>query len=139
MRVDRGRQRVGDRRFALGVQIIEGRRDPLAVAVDYARIAEAALVTLADATIREFETQHGRVPGSELAILALGRLGGGAPTQASDLELIYLFTGEFTGESDGRKIGRAHVRTPVTNAPVVFLILPAKSQLLELDNKYDPQ
>src|SRR3546814_19789362 len=91
------------RSFALGVQIIEGRRDPLAVAVDYARIAEAALVTLADATIREFETQHGRVPGSELAILALGRLGGGALTHASDLDLIYLFSGDFTGESDGRR------------------------------------
>src|SRR3546814_1776840 len=75
----------------------------LAVAVDYARIAEAALVTLADATIREFETQHGRVPGSELAILALGRLGGGALTHASDLDLIYLFSGDFTGESDGRR------------------------------------
>src|SRR3546814_3431130 len=96
--LDRVRQRVGDRRFALGVQIIEGRRDPLAVAVDYARIAEAALVTLADATIREFETQHGRVPGSELAILALGRLGGGALTHASDLDLLYLFSGGFTGE-----------------------------------------
>src|SRR3546814_16394843 len=59
--LDRVRQRVGDRRFALGVQIIEGRRDPLAVAVDYARIAEAALVTLADATIREFEI--GRASG----------------------------------------------------------------------------
>src|SRR3546814_7166671 len=103
MRVDRGRQRVGDRRFSVGVQCIEGRRDPRAVAVDYARIAEAALVTLADATIREFETQHGRVPGSELAILALGRLGGGALTHASDLDLIYLFSGDFTGESDGRR------------------------------------
>src|SRR3546814_5175834 len=66
-------------------------------------MAEAALVTLADATIREFETQHGRVPGSELAILALGRLGGGALTHASDLDLIYLFSGDFTGESDGRR------------------------------------
>src|SRR3546814_14619237 len=46
---------------------------------------------------------HGQVPGSELAILALGRLGGGALTHASDLDLIYLFSGDFTGESDGRR------------------------------------
>src|SRR3546814_16043378 len=45
----------------------------------------------------------GRVPGSELAILALGRLGGGALTHASDLDLIYLFSGDFTEESDGRR------------------------------------
>ena len=75
--------------------------------------------TLAQATIAEFEQTHGKVPGGELVILALGRLGGGMLTHASDLDLVYLFTGEFSAESDGRKplgatqyfnqIGRAHV------------------------------
>ena len=36
-------------------------------------------------------------------ILALGRLGGAALTHASDLDLIYLFTGEWSSESDGLK------------------------------------
>ena len=43
--------------------------------------------------IAEFEEQHGRVPGSELLILGLGRLGGEALTFASDLDLVYLFSG----------------------------------------------
>src|SRR3546814_9288328 len=38
-----------------------------------------------------------------MVILALGRLGGGVLTHASDLDLVYLFTGSFETESDGAK------------------------------------
>jgi glutamate-ammonia-ligase adenylyltransferase len=66
-------------------------------------VAEAAIVTLAEATVAEFTLKHGVVPDSELVILALGRMGGGALTHASDLDLIYLFTGDYMAESDGEK------------------------------------
>lgn len=101
--LDRVRQQVGDERFALGVQLVEGASDPMEVAQGYSRIAEAALQVLATATIAEFETLHGKVPDGELVILALGRLGGGALTHASDLDLVFLFTGDHMVESDGRK------------------------------------
>ena len=97
------RRVVGDRRFALGAQIVAGRSDPLEVAAGYARVAEAAVGVLAAATVAAFEAAHGRVPGGELVILALGRLGGAALTHASDLDVIYLFTGDFVAESDGPK------------------------------------
>lgn len=103
MLLDRVRQRVGDKRFALGAQIVRGLSDPLDVAAGYSRLAEAAIETLVRGTVSEFETAHGRVPGGELAILALGRLGGGALTHASDLDLIYLFSGDFAAESAGPK------------------------------------
>jgi glutamate-ammonia-ligase adenylyltransferase len=38
-----------------------------------------------------------------LLVLGLGRLGGGALTHASDLDLVYLFTGEIGVESDGAR------------------------------------
>ncbi|HEV2079445.1 MAG TPA: bifunctional [glutamine synthetase] adenylyltransferase/[glutamine synthetase]-adenylyl-L-tyrosine phosphorylase, partial [Allosphingosinicella sp.] len=101
--LDRVRRRVNERRFALGVQLITARSDPLEVAAGYARVAEAAIQVLAGATIAEFEAQHGRVPGSELAILGLGRLGGEALTYASDLDLVYVFTGTYEAQSDGPK------------------------------------
>ncbi|WP_414902710.1 bifunctional [glutamine synthetase] adenylyltransferase/[glutamine synthetase]-adenylyl-L-tyrosine phosphorylase [Sphingomonas flavalba] len=101
--LDGVRRRVNEKRFALGVQLIEGGRDPLAVAAGYSRVAEAALTVLADAAVAAFEEAHGRVPGSELVILALGRFGGEALTHASDLDLVYLFTGDFTASSDGRR------------------------------------
>ncbi|WP_380788707.1 bifunctional [glutamine synthetase] adenylyltransferase/[glutamine synthetase]-adenylyl-L-tyrosine phosphorylase [Sphingomonas sp. R86521] len=101
--LDHVRRVVGERRFALGTQIVAGAADPLDVAAGYARVAEAAIGVLANATIAEFVRAHGRVPGSELVILALGRMGGAMLTHASDLDLIYLFTGDFTAESDGPK------------------------------------
>ncbi|ONF96233.1 bifunctional [glutamine synthetase] adenylyltransferase/[glutamine synthetase]-adenylyl-L-tyrosine phosphorylase [Sphingomonas jeddahensis] len=102
-RLDHARRLVGEHRFALGAQIIAGVSDPLAVAAGYSRVAEAAIEVLAGATVAEFARAHGRVPDSEFVILALGRLGGGALTHASDLDLVYLFTGDFAAESDGPK------------------------------------
>jgi glutamate-ammonia-ligase adenylyltransferase len=105
--LDRVRRKVNERRFALGVQLVAVHRDPIEVAEGYSRVAEAAINVLAAATIAEFEAAHGRVPGSELLILGLGRLGGEALTQASDLDLIYLFTGTHDAQSDGPRPLRA--------------------------------
>lgn len=101
--LDHVRKVVNETRFALGVQIVAGASDPLAVSHGYARLADAAIQVLADATFAEFASTHGRVPDSELVILALGRYGGEALTHASDLDLIYLFTGDYSAESDGKK------------------------------------
>jgi glutamate-ammonia-ligase adenylyltransferase len=101
--LDHVRRLVGEKRFALGSQVVAGIADPLDAAAGYSRLAEAAIEVLAHATIASFAATHGRVPDSELVILAFGRLGGGALTHASDLDLVYLFTGPFNGESDGAK------------------------------------
>jgi [glutamine synthetase] adenylyltransferase / [glutamine synthetase]-adenylyl-L-tyrosine phosphorylase len=105
--LDRVRRRVNERRFALGVQLIAAHTDPLEVTEGYSRVAEAAIRVLADAAVAEFETRHGKVPGSELLILGLGRLGGEALTHASDLDLVYLFSGSYEAESDGARPLRA--------------------------------
>jgi glutamate-ammonia-ligase adenylyltransferase len=102
-RLDHVRAVVGEARFALGAQIVAGAADPLAVGEGYARVAEAAITTLAARTTAEFERAHGQVPGGELVVVALGRMGGGLLTHASDLDLVYLFTGDFHAESDGAK------------------------------------
>jgi glutamate-ammonia-ligase adenylyltransferase len=101
--LDHVRRVVGEKRFALGTQIVAGVSDPLDVSAGYARVAEAAIGVLAAATVAEFTAKHGHVADSELVILALGRMGGGALTHASDLDLIYLFTGDYSAESNGEK------------------------------------
>ncbi|MEA3011937.1 MAG: [glutamine synthetase] adenylyltransferase / [glutamine synthetase]-adenylyl-L-tyrosine [Sphingomonadales bacterium] len=105
--LDRVRRRVNEMRFALGAQVVLAQSDPIGVGEGYARVAEAAIRVLADATVAEFEKAHGKVPGCALVILGLGRLGGGALTHASDLDLIYLFSGSHENESDGPRPLRA--------------------------------
>jgi glutamate-ammonia-ligase adenylyltransferase len=140
MLLDRVRARVGERRFALGVQLIEAASDPIDVAAGYARVAEAALVTLARATVAEFEAAHGRIPGGELVILALGRLGGAALTHASDLDLVYLFTGHFLAESDGpRPLGATHYFNRLAARVSAALSVPtASGPLYEIDTRLRP-
>ncbi|HYX45632.1 MAG TPA: glutamine-synthetase adenylyltransferase, partial [Sphingomicrobium sp.] len=101
--LDRARRLVNERRFALGVQLIDRRRDPLEVTEGYARVAEGTLVALARMAQAEFEAAHGTFPGGELVVIGLGRLGGHSLTHASDLDIIYLHNAGQGGASDGRK------------------------------------
>jgi [glutamine synthetase] adenylyltransferase / [glutamine synthetase]-adenylyl-L-tyrosine phosphorylase len=139
-RLDRVRHIVGETRFALGAQIIAVTSDPLDVAAGYARLAEAAVETLASATIAAFEAAHGKVSGSEFVILALGRLGGAALTHASDLDLIYLFTGDFRGESDGPKpLGTVHYFNRLAQRVTAGLsVATASGALYEIDTRLRP-
>lgn len=139
-RLDRMRQLVGEERFALGVQLIEGRSDPLAVAAGYSRVAEAALRVLTGAAVAEFESVHGRVDGCELVILALGRLGGGALTHASDLDLVYLFTGDHSAQSDGeRPLGATSYFQRLAQRVTAALSVPtASGPLYEIDARLRP-
>jgi [glutamine synthetase] adenylyltransferase / [glutamine synthetase]-adenylyl-L-tyrosine phosphorylase len=134
------RDYVGEKRFALGVQLIEGRNDALDIARSYAHLAEAALQTLTAATIAEFETAHGKVPGGELVILALGRLGGEALTHASDLDLILLFTGGHLAESDGpRPLGATQYFNRLASRVIASMTVPtASGALYEVDTRLRP-
>ncbi|CAN5442580.1 bifunctional [glutamine synthetase] adenylyltransferase/[glutamine synthetase]-adenylyl-L-tyrosine phosphorylase [soil metagenome] len=138
--LDRVRRIVGEKRFALGAQIIAGVSDPLDVSTGYARVAEAAICVLSQATIDAFVATHGKVPASELAILALGRMGGGALTHASDLDLVYLFTGDYRAESDGAKpLGAVLYYNRLAQRVTAALSVPtASGPLYEIDTRLRP-
>ncbi|MBY0283819.1 MAG: glutamine-synthetase adenylyltransferase, partial [Sphingomonas sp.] len=138
--LDQARRVVGEHRFALGVQIVAHAADPLAVAASYARVAEAAIGVIARATIAEFASAHGRVPGSELVILALGRLGGGVLTHASDLDLIYVFTGDYAAESDGaRPLGAVLYYNRLAQRLTAALSVPTPAgPLYDIDTRLRP-
>ncbi len=138
--LDRMRQLVGEERFALGVQLVCKAADPLDIAGGYARVAEAALAVLADATIAEFGEKHGRVPDSEPVILALGRLGGEALTHASDLDIVYLFTGDHGAESDGeRPLGATTYYQRLAQRITAAMSVPtASGPLYEVDTRLRP-
>lgn len=138
--LDRIRMAVGEQRFELGAQLITGASDPIEVGRGYGRTAEAALETLAAAAVAEFEAAHGRVPGGELLILALGRFGCGVMTHASDLDLIYLFTGDFLAESEGlRPLGATtYFQRLAQRVTVAMSVQTAAGPLYEVDTRLRP-
>ena len=138
-KLDKVRQAVGEERFSVGIDVIAG-GDPLVAAKLYASIAGAALDVLARATIDEFVRVHGVVPDSELVVLALGRLGGEALTHASDLDLVFLFTGPFNATSDGTKpLGATLYYNRLAQRIVAALgVATASGKLYEIDTRLRP-
>ncbi len=138
--LDTVRRKVGEWRFALGVQLIEGTRDPIAIGAAMARVAQAACRVLTDAATAEFRHNHGSVPGGELLIVALGRFGGGVLTHASDLDIVFLFTGDFDRESDGRRpIGATLYFNRLSQRVIAALSAPtAEGALFDIDTRLRP-
>lgn len=139
--LDAIRVTTGEIRFALGVQLIEGLADPLDIAAALSRTAEAALRIALRESEREFAATHGRIEGGELLVLGLGRLGGGALTHASDLDIVYLFTGDFSAQSDGdRPLGGTHYFNRLASRVTAALSVPtAEGALYEVDTRLRPQ
>lgn len=136
----RVRRKVGEIRFALGVQLIEGTRDPMEIGQALSRVAQAAIMVLARAATAEFERVHGQVPGSELLIVGYGRLGGGVLTHASDLDVVFLFTGDHAAESDGgRPLGATLYFNRLAQRVIAALSVPtAEGALYEVDTRLRP-
>ncbi|MCP2018201.1 MAG: bifunctional [glutamate--ammonia ligase]-adenylyl-L-tyrosine phosphorylase/[glutamate--ammonia-ligase] adenylyltransferase [Erythrobacter sp.] len=141
MQLDRLRVVTGETRFALAVQLVEAAHDPLAIAAGLARTAEAALQVAVAAAEEEFAAKHGRIAGSELVVVGLGRLGGGVLTHASDLDIVYLFTGTHEGESDGeRPLGATLYFNRLAQRVTAALSVPtAQGALYEVDTRLRPQ
>jgi len=80
------------------------------------------------------------VPGSELVILGLGRFGGGALTHASDLDLVFLFTGGHEAESAGpRPLGATLYYNRLAQRITAALSVPtAEGALYEVDTRLRP-
>lgn len=138
--LDAVRVKVSELRFALGVQLIEGQHDPLEVAAALSRVAEAAIEVLGAAAVSEFTTNHGVVPDSRLIVLGLGRLGGAALTHASDLDLVFLFSGDHMRESDGRRpLGGTLYYNRLAQRVIAALSVPtAAGALYEVDTRLRP-
>ena len=138
--LDRIRVVVGEKRFALGMQLIAAEHDPLDIAAGLSRVAEAAITAAQERAEDEFASAHGRVEGSELLVLGLGRLGGGALTHASDLDVVYLFTEGAEVSAGPRTLGRMHYFNRLAQRLGAALSVPtAEGALYEVDTRLRPQ
>ncbi len=137
--LDRVRLWTADKRFQLGAQLIEG-RDPLGVGADLSDVADAGVAALAAAVTADLARAHGTVPGGRLVVLALGRFGGRALTHASDLDLVYLFTGDHDALSDGVKPIGATVwfQRAAARLTAALSVPTAAGALYEVDTRLRP-
>ena len=98
------RRWANERRFQIGVQLLHRTLDPAAAGGAYADIAEAVLTALLPVVATDFARVHGGMPGGEMAVLAMGRLGSREMTASSDLDLILIYDAPAgQEESDGER------------------------------------
>jgi glutamate-ammonia-ligase adenylyltransferase len=98
------RRWANERRFQIGVQLLHRTLDPAAAGGAYADIAEAVFGALLPVVTADFARAHGKIPGGEVAILAMGRLGSREMTAASDLDLILIYDApDENAVSDGER------------------------------------
>lgn len=88
--------------FLIGARILSGSLSAEQAGEVFAGLADVLVRALDDRVEADFEATHGRLPGQETAILALGRLGAREMTASSDLDLIVVYDFEaIHPNSDG--------------------------------------
>ena len=100
--LDRGRVFGLEHMFLIGVRVISGTITAEQAGDAFAQLAEILIRAMLRATQERFAAEHGRIAGQEIAILAVGKLGGREMTAGSDLDLILVY--DFDDErpvSDG--------------------------------------
>ncbi len=132
---------TSETRFTLGVSLIEAEYPPSVIGAALSATAEAAIAVAVEAASQEFARAHGRIAGGELVVLGLGRLGGGALTHASDLDIVYLFTSDFAAQSDGKRpLGATLYFNRLASRVSAALSVPtAQGALYEVDTRLRPQ
>ncbi len=108
--LDYTRRWANDRKFRLGVQILDnvdhgtGLGATVAAGPAFSDVADVILEAMLIKVREEFARTHGVVPGGEFAVIAMGKLGSRQMSPASDADLIFVFdTPEEDMVTDGRK------------------------------------
>jgi glutamate-ammonia-ligase adenylyltransferase len=90
--------------FLIGARILSGTVSAEQAGGAFARLADVVIRALHRRVEEMFVENHGRIPGQQTVLLALGKLGGREMTATSDLDLIIVY--DFDAEnpqSDGER------------------------------------
>jgi [glutamine synthetase] adenylyltransferase / [glutamine synthetase]-adenylyl-L-tyrosine phosphorylase len=89
--MDRARVFAREHKFRVGVRILSETVTAEAAGQGFANIADTILRRLLDAVLHDMQRAHGTIKDGEVALIALGKLGGCEMTSASDLDLILVY------------------------------------------------
>ena len=114
-----------EKQFQAGVQLLKNHYGAGDVGRLLTNLAELVLENLYSYVLRDFSQRYGVLEGSQLAVIALGKLGARELTFGSDLDIVFVYDGD-EHPSDGDK----------THGPAVYynrLVQRYITQLTSLD------
>lgn len=139
--LDAARRFAREHRFQIGARMLRDNLDVETVGRALTDIAEAVLEALIPPIEEELARVHGRVPGGEVAVVGLGKLGAAEMSFGSDLDLIIVYDHDPEAEaSTGAKPLSASVWfSRFTQRYINALTaLTAEGQLYEVDMRLRP-
>ncbi len=92
-----------EKQFQAGVHLLKHMVPAEFAGAFLSDLADLALDEVCRLAQQEFARTHGVIPGGQLAVIALGRLGSRDMTFSSDLDLVFVYDAPATGVSDGAK------------------------------------
>ena len=127
--------------FLIGVRLLSGALDVDDAGLAYSALAGGVIRAVLAHLERVFQADHGRPPGSALALVAMGKLGSQEMSANSDLDLVLIY--EFDAdraESDGAKPIHAQTYfTRLTQRLITSLTVPTRrGRLYDVDMRLRP-
>lgn len=139
--LDTTRRYVSERRFQIGVQVLESLSSTIEAGEAMTRLADATLKVLTPAVEANFSLRHGSFKGGGLGILAMGKYGGRELTHTSDLDVVFLYHCEdMNSMSDGaRPLAPSQYFSKLgQNVITAITTLTAEGSLFEVDTRLRP-
>ncbi len=139
--LDRLRIFAAEQKFLIGIRLLTGAIDAGHAGGAFSDLADLTIAKALDAVLAEFAVRHGQVPGGEVAIIAMGKLGSRELTAGSDVDLILLYNHDPEAlESNGEKpLASSHYYARLTQRLIAAVSAPtAEGVLYELDLRLRP-
>jgi len=140
-KLDRARIFGQEQAFLIGVRVLAGALGARQAGYAFADLADVLVKATVDEARKEFESQHGRIAKGQIALIAMGKLGGHEMTAASDLDLILLYDfSDKASASDGeRPLAGVQYFARLTQRLMAALSAPtAEGVLYEVDFRLRP-
>ncbi|MEQ1931051.1 MAG: bifunctional [glutamine synthetase] adenylyltransferase/[glutamine synthetase]-adenylyl-L-tyrosine phosphorylase, partial [Parvularculaceae bacterium] len=133
------RRWAGERRFDGAAQLVIGALDVKSAAAHFTAIADCCIEALLPAARAETERLLGSIAGG-VAVIGLGRLGAGAMTASSDIDLIFVYDAPEGAQSAGPRPAEANVWYPklVRRALAALSATTEEGTLFEVDMQLRP-
>ena len=139
--LDRIRIFAQEQMFLIGTRILSGTVSAEQAGEAFARLADLLIRSLCRAVEYNFVNLHGRIQEQEVAVLALGRLGGREMTATSDLDLIviYDFDSQHPESSGPRPLYGGQYFSRLTQRIINALTAPTRyGHLYQVDMRLRP-
>jgi glutamate-ammonia-ligase adenylyltransferase len=139
--LDRLRIFAAEQKFLIGVRLLTGAIDASRAGKAFSDLADLTIGTALGAVESEFAVRHGRVPGGEVALLGMGKLGSRELTAGSDVDIILLYRHDLDAEESlgAKPLAPSLYYTRLTQRLIAAVSAPtAEGVLYEIDLRLRP-